>query len=106
VSWGGKLNIGGFEWQRWMSAALLSAFLAFFPIAIGALRGFAAPKDASLELMDSYAATWWQGFRKLRFPAAVPYLIPALRLAATAAVVGVVVSEISIGIPSGIGRLI
>jgi NitT/TauT family transport system permease protein len=106
VSWGGRLSIGGLEWKKWMSAAMLSAFLAFFPIAVGALRGFSSPKPESLELMDSYAATWWQGFRKLRFPSSVPYLVPALRLAAAASVVGVVVSEISIGIPSGIGRLI
>jgi len=106
VSWGGKLSIGGFHFQKWMSAALLSAFLAFFPVAVGALRGLSSPKPESLELMDSYAASWWQGFRKLRLPSSVPYLIPALRLAAAAAVVGVVVSEISIGIPSGIGRLI
>lgn len=105
-SWGGKLSIGGFDFQRWMSAVLLSALLAFFPIAVGALRGFSSPKESSLELMDSFAASWWQGFRKLRFPSAVQYLVPALKLAAAASVVGVVVSEISIGIGSGIGRLI
>jgi len=27
VSWGGKLHIGGFEWPRWLSAAVLGAFL-------------------------------------------------------------------------------
>ena len=106
VSWGGKLKFGGFEWEKWMSAVLLSAFLAFFPVAVGAIRGFASPSAASLELMDSYAASWWQGFRKLRFPAAVPYLLPAFKLAAAAAVVGVVVSEISVGLRFGIGRLI
>jgi NitT/TauT family transport system permease protein len=106
VSWGGRLKFGSFEWQKWMSAALLSAFLAFFPVAVGAIRGFASPPAASLELMDSYAATWWQGFRKLRFPAALAYLMPAFKLAAAAAVVGVVVSEISIGLRFGIGRLI
>ena len=56
--------------------------------------------------MDSYAASGWQQFRKLQFPAAVQYLVPALRLAAAASVVGVVVSEISIGVANGIGRLI
>ena len=106
VSWGGRLKVGGLEWQKWMTAALLSAFLAFFPVAVGAIRGFASPPATSLELMDSYAATWWQGFRRLRFPAALPYLMPALKLAAAAAVIGVVVSEISIGLRFGIGRLI
>jgi NitT/TauT family transport system permease protein len=106
VSWGGKLNIGGFHFEKWMSAALLSSFLSFFPVAVGALRGFSAPKESSVELMNSYAASWFQTFRKLRFPSAVPYLVPALRLAASAAVIGVVVSEFSIGLRFGIGRLI
>ncbi|MCU1398990.1 MAG: hypothetical protein JWN62_2099 [Acidimicrobiales bacterium] len=106
VNWGGKLRPFGHEFPAWMAAATLSAFLAFFPIAIGALRGFASPKDTSVELLDSYAASWWQGFRKLRFPSAVPFLIPALKLAASLAVVGVVVSEISIGLRFGIGRLV
>ena len=39
-----------------MSASLLGAFLAFFPIAVGTLRGLQSPPAASLELMDSYAA--------------------------------------------------
>jgi NitT/TauT family transport system permease protein len=43
---------------------------------------------------------------KLRFPAAVPYLTPALKLAAAASVVGAVVAEISTGTRGGIGRLI
>jgi NitT/TauT family transport system permease protein len=59
-----------------------------------------------MELMDSYAASWRQSLFKLRFPAAVPQIVPALRLAATAAVVGVVVAEISTGLRGGIGRLI
>ena len=106
VSWGGKIHLFGFDFEKWMSAAVLSAFLAFFPVAVGALRGFSSPKESSIELLDSYAATWSQGFWKLRFPSAVPYLVPAFKLAASLAVVGVVVSEISIGLRFGIGRLI
>lgn len=107
VSWGGKLHIGGFEWPRWLSAAVLGAFLAFFPVAVGTLKGLtAAPQAASLELMDSFAASWRQTLFKLRFPAAVPFMIPALKLAATASVIGVVVAEISTGLAGGVGRLI
>ena len=107
VSWGGKLHIGGFEWPRWLSAAVLGAFLAFFPVAVGTLKGLtSAPQAASLELMDSYAASWRQTLFKLRFPAAVPFMIPALKLAATASVIGVVVAEISTGLAGGVGRLI
>ena len=106
VSWGGKLNVGAFEWPRWLSAAVLGAFLAFFPIAVGTLKGLTSTPPASLELMDSYAASWRQTLVKLRFPAAMPYIVPSLKLAATASVVGVVVAEISTGLAGGIGRLI
>ena len=106
VSWGGKLKIGGLTWQRWMSAAAISAFLAFFPIVIGALRGLTSPSPAALELMDSYAAPWWKTLLKLRLPSSVPYLVPALKLAASSAVVGTIVAEISTGLRGGIGRLI
>jgi NitT/TauT family transport system permease protein len=106
VSWGGRLQIGGFEWPRWLSAAVLGAFLAFFPVAVGTLKGLTSVPRASLELMQSYAASWRQTLLVLRFPAAVPYLVPALRLAATASVIGVVVAEISTGLAGGIGRLI
>jgi NitT/TauT family transport system permease protein len=106
VSWGGRLHVGAFEWPRWLSAAVLGAFLAFFPVAVGTLKGLTSTPPASLELMDSYAASWRQTLFKLRFPAALPYIVPALKLAATASVVGVVVAEISTGLAGGIGRLI
>jgi NitT/TauT family transport system permease protein len=106
VSWGGRLHVGAFEWPRWLSAAVLGAFLAFFPVAVGTLKGLTSTPPASLELMDSFAASWRQTLFKLRFPAALPYIVPALKLAATASVVGVVVAEISTGLAGGIGRLI
>ena len=106
VSWGGRLKLFGHTWEKWMSAAVISAFLAFFPVAVGALRGLKSPAPAALELMDSYAAPWWRTLLKLRFPAAVPFLVPALKLAASAAVVGTIVAEISTGLKGGIGRLI
>jgi NitT/TauT family transport system permease protein len=106
VSWGGKLEIGGFVWPRWLSASVLGAFLTFFPISVGTLRGLKSPPPASLELMESYAAPWRSTLFKLRFPAALPYIIPALKLGAAGAVIGVVVSEISTGLRGGIGRLV
>jgi NitT/TauT family transport system permease protein len=106
VSWGGKLQIFGFTWPRWLSASVLGAFLAFFPIAVGTLRGLKSAPAASLELMDSYAASWKQTLFKLRFPAAIPYMVPAFKLGASGAVIGVVVAEISTGLKGGIGRLI
>ena len=106
VGWGGQLEVFGREWQPWMSVTLISAYLAFFPVAVGALRGLQSPSRASEELMESYAAGHWQTLRVMRFPASVPYLVPALKLAAAAAVVGAIVAEISTGTRGGIGRLI
>jgi NitT/TauT family transport system permease protein len=92
--------------KTWLAAVLLGVFLAFFPVAMGMMRGLQNTPAASLELMDSYASGWWKTMWKLRFPNAVSYLAPALRLAGAAAVVGVTVSEISLGVRFGVGRLI
>jgi NitT/TauT family transport system permease protein len=92
--------------KTWLAAIVLGVFLAFFPVAVGALRGLQSTPAASLELMDSLASSWWRTLVKLRFPSAVPFIAPALRLAGAAAVVGVVVAEISLGIRAGVGRLI
>jgi len=106
ASWGGKLELFGWEWPRWLTATVLGAFLTFFPIAVGTLRGLQSPSAASLELMDSLAAPWRHTLFKLRFPAAVPYIVPALKLGAAGSVIGVVVAEISTGLRGGIGRLV
>jgi NitT/TauT family transport system permease protein len=106
VSWGGKLHVGGFEWPRWLSVSVLGAFLAFFPVAVGTLKGLTSAPAAAVELMNSYASSWRQTLVKLRFPAAVPFMVPAFKLAASGAVIGVVVAEISTGLKGGIGRLV
>jgi NitT/TauT family transport system permease protein len=106
ASWGGRLQPFGWESPRWMAVVLLGAFLAFFPISVGTLRGLESTPATSIELMRSYAATWGQTLRRLRFPAAIPHMVPAFRLGAAAAVVGVVVAEISTGQRGGIGRLV
>ncbi len=106
VGWGGNLTLFGVHWRLWMSVAAIASYLAFFPVAVGGLRGLQAPGAEAVELMDSYAASWRQTLLKLRLPASVPYLVPALKLASASAVVGAVVAEISTGTKGGIGRLI
>jgi NitT/TauT family transport system permease protein len=106
VGWGGRLTLFGQPWQPWQSVALISAYLAFFPVAVGALRGLQSPSRTQVELLHCQAASWWQTLVRLRLPASVPYVVPALRLAATASVVGAIVAEISTGTRGGIGRLI
>jgi NitT/TauT family transport system permease protein len=93
---------GNWDLPKWMWVSTLGAFLAFFPISVATLKGLSLPPAASLELMDSYAASWWSTLIKLRFPAAVPTIVPGVKLAATASVIGVIVSEISTGV-RGVG---
>jgi NitT/TauT family transport system permease protein len=106
VGWGGHLALFGRPWQPWMSVAVISGYLAFFPVAVGTLRGLNSPQATQLGLMHSYAASWWQTLIRLRLPASVGHLVPALRLGAAASVIGTIVAEISTGTRGGIGRLI
>ena len=106
AGWSGNLKFGTYPWQDWMTVAVIAAYLAFFPVAVGTLRGLNSPQAAQLGLMYSYAASWWQTLIRLRLPASVGHLVPALRLAAAASVIGTIVAEISTGTRGGIGRLI
>ncbi|MEJ5913453.1 ABC transporter permease [Pseudokineococcus sp. 1T1Z-3] len=106
AGWGGGIAIMGRPWTSEMSVVVVAAYLAFAPVAVGALRGLQSPAPAALELFTASAASWTQTLVRLRLPASVPYLVPALRLSAAAAVVGVVVAEISTGTRGGIGRLV
>jgi NitT/TauT family transport system permease protein len=106
VGIGNRISVGPLQWGTTQSVMFIAAYLAFFPLSVGALRGLKAPTSTALELMRSYAATPRQMLWKLRFPASVPYLIPAMKVSAAAAVVGTVVAEISTGVRGGIGRLI
>ena len=103
---GNQIDRGGTSWPQWLSVAVIASYLAFFPVAIGALRGLEAPDRIHVDLMRTYAVGYWATLRHLRLPAAVPHLLPALRLAAANAVLGVVVAEVSIGMRGGIGRML
>jgi len=104
--WGSSITIGGFEWQSEHSVAVIAAYLAFFPVAVGMVRGLKSPDATHVDLMHTYGIGWGRTLLRLRLPASVPYLLPALRLAAAAAVIGTVVAEVSIGLTGGVGRLV
>ena len=106
VGIGNRISFGPFQWGQTQSIMFIAAYLAFFPLSVGALRGLQAATQTQLELMRSYAATPRATLWKLRFPASVPYLVPALKVSAAAAVVGTVVAQISTGDRGGVGRLI
>jgi NitT/TauT family transport system permease protein len=90
----------------WVSVAVIAAYLTFFPVTINTLRGLRSPDPMAVELMHSYAASTWQTLWKLRFPAALPYIFTAFKIAATTSVVGSIIGELPSGIRSGLGGAI
>jgi len=88
------------------SVVFIATYLTFFPVTIAMIRGLRSFDPRALELMRSYAATRWTIYRKLRFPASLPYLFTALKIAATASIVGAIIGEGPGGIADGLGRVI
>jgi len=77
---------------------IVASYLTFFPVTIAQLRGLTSPDPRALELMRSCAASRWTIFWKVRMPSSLPYLFAALKIAATASIVGAIVGE---GNPGG-----
>src|SRR3954462_8134599 len=90
----------------WQSVAVIAAYLTFFPVTINTLRGLQSADRSAHELLRSYAATPWQVLWRLRVPASLPYLFSALRVSATASVVGAIIGELPSSIQGGLGGAI
>jgi len=89
-----------------LSVVIIATYLTFFPVTIAMIRGLRSPDPRALELMRSYAASRRSIFWKLRMPASLPYLFTALKVAATASIVGAIVGEGPGQIRDGLGRAI
>ena len=92
--------------QGWGAVALIATYLTFFPVTINTLRGLRAADPRALDLMRTYAASRWAVLWKLRVPSSLPYLFSALRLSATASVVGAIIGELPTGLQNGLGGAI
>jgi NitT/TauT family transport system permease protein len=92
--------------QGWGAVAVIAAYLTFFPVAINTLRGLQSADARALELMRSYAATDWKILWKVRVPASLPFVFSALKVAATASVVGAIIGELPSSITEGLGGAI
>jgi NitT/TauT family transport system permease protein len=101
VIWLASINV-----TAWISVSVIAAYLTFFPVVIATLRGLHAADHRAVELMRSYAANRWTVLWKLRFPAALPYLFTALRVSATASIVGAIIGEQPSSIAGGLGGAI
>jgi len=88
------------------SVVVIATYLTFFPVTIAMIRGLRSLDPRALELTRSYAASRWDVYRKLRLPASLPLLFTALKIAATASIVGAIIGEGPGGIANGLGRIL
>jgi NitT/TauT family transport system permease protein len=89
--------------NRLVSKTLIAAYLSFFPVLVGMVKGLRSPDAMQLDLLSTYGASGAQGFWKLRLPASVPYLFASLKVAVAAALVGAIVGELPTGAVEGLG---
>ncbi|WP_298497028.1 ABC transporter permease [uncultured Maritimibacter sp.] len=83
--------------------AIISAYLSFFPVVVGMVKGLRSPAAFDLDLMKTYSASRSQTFWKLRLPASMPYLFASLKVGIAAALVGTIVGELPTGAIRGLG---
>ncbi len=83
--------------------ALISAYLSFFPVTVGMVKGLRSPDIMLLDLARTYNATLAQTFWKLRVPASVPFFFTSIKVAVAASLVGAIVGELPTGAVAGIG---
>ena len=100
------IGLGSKGVEGWKSVAILAAYLTFFPVAINTLRGLKSADPRAFELMDSYAASRWRVLWRLRVPASLPYVFTALKISATASVIGAIIGETPASIQEGLGGAI
>ncbi len=83
--------------------AAIAAYLCFFPVTVGMVKGFRSPDPLQLDLMRTYSATRAQTFVKLRAPASAPFFFASMKIGAAAALVGAVVAEVTKSEDGGLG---
>ncbi len=83
--------------------AMISAYLSFFPVVVGMVKGFRSPDRMQIDLLRTYNASGAQSFWKLRWPASMPYFFTSLKIGAAAALVGTIVGELPTGAVAGLG---
>jgi NitT/TauT family transport system permease protein len=95
--------LGNIGFTGLLPKSLIAGYLSFFPIATGMVKGLRSPDPMQRDLMRTYSATGAQMFAMLRWPAAVPFLLPSLKIAATLSLVGAIVAELPTGAQAGLG---
>jgi NitT/TauT family transport system permease protein len=84
---------------------LIGALIGFFPVVINTAVGLTQVDEDMLDLGRAFNAPKWKVFVKIRIPNAYPYILSALKITATASVVGAIVGEF-VASQSGLGYVI
>jgi NitT/TauT family transport system permease protein len=95
--------LGAIGIQGLLPKSIISAYLSFFPVVVGMVKGLRSPDGMQLDLLRTYSANANQGFWKLRLPASMPYLFASLKIGISAALVGAIVGELPTGARAGFG---
>lgn len=72
---------------------LIGAMIGFFPVVINTAVGLTHIDRDLLDLGRVFNAPKWKVFAKIRIPNAYPFILSALKITATSAVVGAIVGE-------------
>ena len=83
--------------------ASIAAYLSFFPVTVGMVKGLRSPDPLQIDLMRTYSASRMQTFLGLRVPASVPFLFASLKVGVAASLVGTVVAELTQSADGGFG---
>lgn len=84
------------------SKVLVTVLMTFFPITITVCDGFRASKVEMSELLQTYGATKWDIFVKIKIPCALPYFFSAIKMAVPLSIIGAAIGE-WLGAQSGLG---
>jgi NitT/TauT family transport system permease protein len=84
---------------------LIGALIGFFPVVINTAVGLTQVDQEMLDLGRVFGAPKWKVFLTIRIPNAFPYILSALKITATAAVVGAIVGEF-VASQAGLGSVI
>lgn len=95
--------LGSIGLRGLLPKAIISAYLCFFPVTIGVVKGLTSPDPIQRDLMRTWSATPAQIFWKLRWPSAVPFLFASLKVSITISLIGAIVAELPTGAQAGIG---
>lgn len=90
----------GFDWP---SKAAVVVLMTFFPMLVATLAGLQAADKLQRELMHTYAASYTQTLRELRLPSAFPFVVGAMKVNATLALIGAIVAEFFGSPTAGLG---